>query len=243
MKIRPLKLRLEYINWLKDTKAEKSQKVQNCVLHVPILGDSQYVVGRLRGAIYKHSKSSVDLQACRFDIDGATVCVYFYDLNYHMDRKLKSGTRYHYRGANSALFCFDVSNSESFTDLDIWIHDIERYTSQKVLSLSAIIGITTQSELPRQVSFEEATIFAKDIGCAYYESNFTTDTDDLYEFFQQYIKTVALNSNITPAQFPKSYKLSRIPPKSSHSLKSQPTPEHHQPPPNRKKSFLISWRS
>lgn len=78
-------------------------------------------------------------------------------------------TRAYYRGAAGLSFCFDITRRETFENLERWIKDAE----DTLINLNNIIIVGCKCDLKnqRQVSIEEATLFAEKYNTRYIETS------------------------------------------------------------------------
>ena len=84
----------------------------------------------------------------------------------------RSVTRGYYRGSAGALLVFDLTNRDSFDNIERWLRDIRDVARSDVVTL--LIG--NKADLPdkRQVTTEEAEAFAKAHGMQYFETSAKT---------------------------------------------------------------------
>ncbi len=76
----------------------------------------------------------------------------------------------YYRDAKGALLVFDLNNPVSFSNLDIWVKELEENLGRKVPAL--LIG--NKVDLERKVSKEQALAYAKNHGFQYFETSAKT---------------------------------------------------------------------
>lgn len=87
----------------------------------------------------------------------------------------RSVTRGYYRGSAGALLVFDLTNRDSFENINRWLQDVKDVARSDVVTL--LIG--NKSDLcdgadKRQVTKEEAEAFAKQHGMQYFETSAKT---------------------------------------------------------------------
>ena len=78
--------------------------------------------------------------------------------------------RTYYRGAAAALLVFDVTNRQSFENLNSWV-DEARLSGNPAMD---IIVVGNKTDLPRVVSYEEAKEFATSMTMQYVEASART---------------------------------------------------------------------
>ena len=71
--------------------------------------------------------------------------------------KFKSITKNYLRNTDGVLFIYDISNQDSFNDLESW-YELYKNENEKVIGL--LIG--SKCDLERKVNIEEAKKFAKE---------------------------------------------------------------------------------
>lgn len=73
--------------------------------------------------------------------------------------RFRSLTNSYYRGAKGCVLCFDVTNSQSFNNLDQWLKDIHSYVGNEI----ACVLVATRCDVSsrkREVTSESALAFA-----------------------------------------------------------------------------------
>jgi small GTP-binding protein len=81
-------------------------------------------------------------------------------------------TRGYYRGSAGALVLFDLSNRDSFDNVERWLQDVKSVARDDVVLI--LIGNKSDLEEKRQVSKEEAADFAEQHGMHYFEASAKT---------------------------------------------------------------------
>jgi small GTP-binding protein len=79
----------------------------------------------------------------------------------------RSVTRGYYRGSAGALVIFDLSNRDSFENVERWLHDVKSVARADVVLI--LIGNKLDLEANRQVPADEALDFAQRYGMKYFE--------------------------------------------------------------------------
>lgn len=69
-------------------------------------------------------------------------------------------TRSYYRGAAGALLVYDIANRDSFNSLQNWLTDARNLASPSIIII--LVGNKKDLDAQREVSFQEASQFAKD---------------------------------------------------------------------------------
>lgn len=76
--------------------------------------------------------------------------------------RFRSVTRSYYRGAAGALLVYDVSSRDSFSSLQNWLTDARSLASPSIVVI--LVGNKKDLEAQREVSYQEASQFAKENG-------------------------------------------------------------------------------
>lgn len=74
--------------------------------------------------------------------------------------RFRSVTRSYYRGAAGALLAYDISSRESFNSLQNWLTDARSLASPSIVII--LVGNKKDLEANREVSYQEASQFAKE---------------------------------------------------------------------------------
>jgi len=84
--------------------------------------------------------------------------------------RFRTITTAYYRGANAIFIVFDLTNMESFTNVNRWMSDLSRYHN---LDSVAMLLIGNKSDLidSRQVDFTTAKKFANEHNMDYFETS------------------------------------------------------------------------
>ena len=90
--------------------------------------------------------------------------------------RFRTITASYYRGAHGILVCFDVTNYESFTNVTMWLDEINKYGSGKAWIM--LIGNKTDLTERRQVSTKEAQSYADLNGFDYVETSALVDNSN-----------------------------------------------------------------
>lgn len=86
--------------------------------------------------------------------------------------RFKSVTKSYYRGAAAALIVYDITNLDSFVQLENWISDV-RSLGKSHLSL-IVVGNKSDLKSSRSVDFLEVSKFCQEKGVCYIETSAVT---------------------------------------------------------------------
>ena len=87
--------------------------------------------------------------------------------------RFKNITASYYRGGNGVIVVYDITDRESFTNLNSWLIEIEKNANKNVFKL--LIGNKSDLEPQRQVQFDEGKAFAESNGMKFIETSAKTD--------------------------------------------------------------------
>lgn len=93
----------------------------------------------------------------------------------------KSITKSYYRNASAIILVFDVTDENSFENLDNWMKDVDQMTTNPV---AVLIGNKIDLSLHRKISHEVATQYAIDRGMHYYEISAKDQKGNIDEIFE-----------------------------------------------------------
>lgn len=84
----------------------------------------------------------------------------------------RSVTRGYYRGSAGALLTFDLTNRDTFDNIGRWLQDIKDVARADVVTI--LLGNKSDLSDKRQVSYDEAKLFAQTHGMQYFETSAKT---------------------------------------------------------------------
>ena len=101
--------------------------------------------------------------------------------------RFKNITASYYRGGNGVLVVYDITDRESFENLNSWLIEIEKNANKNVYKL--LIGNKCDLEEKRKVSYQEGKDFATSNGMQFIETSAKADTKvkDAFELLTQEI--------------------------------------------------------
>ena len=107
--------------------------------------------------------------------------------------RFKNITASYYRGGNGVLVVYDITDRDSFDNLNSWLIEIEKNTNKNVYKL--LIGNKCDLEDKRKVTYQEGKDFATSNGMQFIETSAKADTKvkDAFEMLTQEI----IKSSIT----------------------------------------------
>lgn len=119
-----------------------------------------------------------------------------------------------YRNANGILLVFDVTDMETFNNIQTWLGEVDRYSGRKAAK-KVLVGNKSDLDLRRQVSLEAARALAKNGDMAYVETSAKT-SDNVEKLFENLVvdlmETFDPVNNTFPTSLPKPLPPSRTVP-------------------------------
>lgn len=163
-----------------------------------IIGDSGVgktsILNRYASDMFNESFIStigVDFKIKTMNIDGNNIKMQIWDTA--GQERFRTITSSYYRGAHGIIVVFDVSDRESFLDVDIWMREIDNFCVNKKIQ-KILIG--NKIDLERKVSYEEAHFLAMKYGITYLEvsakkpDTFSQNTLDSSEILEKPIDNI-----------------------------------------------------
>ena len=101
--------------------------------------------------------------------------------------RFKNITASYYRGGNGVLVVYDITDRDSFENLNSWLIEIEKNANKNVYKL--LIGNKCDLEDKRKVTYQEGKDFATSNGMQFIETSAKNDTKvkDAFELLTQEI--------------------------------------------------------
>ena len=107
--------------------------------------------------------------------------------------RFKNITASYYRGGNGVLVVYDITDRDSFENLNSWLIEIEKNANKNVYKL--LIGNKCDLEEKRKVTYQEGKDFAASNGMQFIETSAKADTKvkEAFELLTQEI----IKANVT----------------------------------------------
>ena len=109
----------------------------------------------------------VDFKVKTLEIDGKKIKMQIWDTA--GEERFKNIIASYYRGAHGILLLYDVTDRESFKNLNNWLIEIEKNANKNVLKV--LIGNKTDLEDKRIISYNQGKEFADTYGLKYVETS------------------------------------------------------------------------
>ncbi|KAJ2084082.1 Ras- protein Rab-14 [Coemansia sp. RSA 988] len=113
--------------------------------------------------------------------------------------RFRSVTRSYYRGSIGTILVYDITNRESFEDLDKWIVDAQQLTPTH--SIFVLVGNKADQEQLREVLYEEGEAYAKNNGMVFLEASAKTGekVDTIFYDLVSQILNMVNDGTVDPA--------------------------------------------
>jgi Ras-related protein Rab-1A len=145
-----------------------------------IIGDSgigkSCLLNRFADNIYTDSYIStigVDFKIRTLEIDGKVIKLQIWDTA--GQERFRTITSSYYRGAHGIMLVFDITNLDSFTNLNIWLNEVQNYAKEDVRKI--LIGTKSDLVDKRKVPYADAVEYAREHGMDYVETSAKTSTN------------------------------------------------------------------
>ena len=109
--------------------------------------------------------------------------------------RFKNITASYYRGGNGVLVVYDITDRDSFENLNSWLIEIEKNANKNVYKL--LIGNKSDLEDKRKVTYQEGKDFATSNGMQFIETSAKTDSKvkDAFELLTQELIKASLTKD------------------------------------------------
>ena len=131
----------------------------------------------------------VDFKLKTLEIDGKKVKLQIWDTA--GQERFKNITASYYRGGNGVLVVYDITDRDSFNNLNSWLIEIEKNANKNVFKL--LIGNKNDLESERKVSYNEGKEFADSNGMQFIETSAKT-SDKVYDAFKLLTNEIIKNN-------------------------------------------------
>jgi len=131
------------------------------------------------------STIGVDFKIRTIDVNGKTVKLQIWDTA--GQERFRTITSSYYRGAHGIIVVYDITNAETFNNVQKWLQEIERYACDTVHKL--LIGNKCDLVNDRKISTEDAREFADQFNLVFLESS-AKDSTNVEEAFTRMAKSI-----------------------------------------------------
>jgi len=119
------------------------------------------------------STIGVDFKIRTVELDGKTIKLQIWDTA--GQERFRTITSSYYRGAHGIIVVYDVTDLDSFNNVKLWLHEIDRYASDNVNKL--LVGNKSDLSSKRAVTFEQGKEFADSLGIEFVETSAKISTN------------------------------------------------------------------
>lgn len=133
---------------------------------------SQVLRQHLQRKVYHPSYSflptiGVDFKIRTFESGGSTVKLQIWDTA--GQERFKTITASYYKGAHGIILVYDITDRQSFKDIENWLAEVDKYGNENVVKL--LVGNKSDLEASRQVKTEEGKTLADSLGIKFLETS------------------------------------------------------------------------
>ena len=107
------------------------------------------------------------------DVDGKSVKLQIWDTA--GQERFRNIVSSYYRGAHGIMMVYDITDQESFQNLNSWLIEIEKNASKNVYKI--LVGNKCDMEKDRKVTFEQGKDFANQYGMKFFETSAKESTN------------------------------------------------------------------
>lgn len=109
----------------------------------------------------------VDFKIRTFDLQNKTIKMQIWDTA--GQERFKTITSSYYRGAHGVILVYDITDRQSFKDLENWLLETEKHASEDIVKM--LIGNKSDLESSRVVTYSEGKTFAANNGMEFTETS------------------------------------------------------------------------
>jgi len=109
----------------------------------------------------------VDFKIRTFDLKGKTVKLQIWDTA--GQERFKTITSSYYKGAHGIILVYDITDKQSFKDVETWLAEVDKFANDNVVKL--LVGNKCDMEQQRAVTYDEGKEFADQLGIKFLETS------------------------------------------------------------------------
>eukprot|EP00298_Acanthocystis_sp_HF-20_P012360 c19849_g1_i2.p1 GENE.c19849_g1_i2~~c19849_g1_i2.p1 ORF type:complete len:199 (-),score=33.77 c19849_g1_i2:42-638(-) len=185
---------------------EKKSKTYDSICKIVVVGDSgagkSSLIRRFAENQYFdeiQATIGIDFKTRRIMLEEKIWLVQLWDTG--GQERFRSITSSLYRGCNGAILCCDLSKSNVTQDLDQWLQEIQKYSSE----LLPVLIVGTKSDLQQSATSDPLEEFARSRGIPYLKTS-SKEGENVEEAFILMTKNLreAINNNLHKVDLTKS---------------------------------------
>ena len=109
----------------------------------------------------------VDFKIRTFESGGSTVKLQIWDTA--GQERFKTITASYYKGAHGIILVYDITDRQSFKDIENWLAEVDKYGTENVVKM--LVGNKSDLEANRQVKTEEGKSLADSLNIKFLETS------------------------------------------------------------------------
>lgn len=121
----------------------------------------------------------VDFKIRTFELSSKTVKLQIWDTA--GQERFKTITSSYYKGAHGIILTYDITDKQSFKDIENWLTEVEKFANENVIKL--LVGNKCDLESQRQVTFDEGKEYADSLGIQFLETSAKNNANVEKAFF------------------------------------------------------------
>jgi Ras-related protein Rab-1A len=149
------------------------------------------------------STIGVDFKIRSIELDSKIIKLQIWDTA--GQERFKTITQSYYRGAHGIIIVYDITDRNTFTNVEQWLLDIERYAQPCVNKF--LVGNKCDIDIKRQIDTEDGKELANKFNMSFVETS-AKNTINVTDMFQQLARKIKTRITIEPDK--KDYKLDSL---------------------------------
>ena len=137
----------------------------------------------------------VDFKIKTLDVEGKSVKLQIWDTA--GQERFRNIISSYYRGAQGIMLVYDITDLESFQNLNSWLIEIEKNASKNVYKI--LVGNKCDMENERKVTVEQGKEFAGQYGMKFFETSAKESTNVSDSFIAMTKEIIKSSNNKKPA--------------------------------------------
>ncbi len=121
----------------------------------------------------------VDFKIRTFDLQSKTIKMQIWDTA--GQERFKTITSSYYRGAHGVILVYDITDRQSFKDLDNWLLETDKHASEDIVKV--LVGNKNELESSRAVAYSEGKNYADSNGMEFFETSAKNNVNIEEAFF------------------------------------------------------------